>query len=169
MWPCFGMALTFYQDSFLWLGKMHFLYPSPTLVHSGFLPVELPTRKKKKKSMNSPCRTPSKMVYWFYAPLTPKHITMIDRIFKKEIHRVSPRLEQYQRNEQQWNHRSADLWSRIRWWQPRTGLRVKMEASTRLHATSWDGQPYFPHSQAKKAKHNGHYPVTGTMAFKGLT
>ena len=125
------------------------------------------TSCREKKSMNSPCRTPSKMVYWFYAPLTPKHITMLDRIFKKEIHRVSPRLEQYQRNEQQWNHRSADLWSRIRWWQPRTGLCVKMEASTRLHATSWGGQPYFPHSQAKKAKHNGPFPATGTMAFKG--
>lgn len=167
MWSCFGMALTFYQDSFLWLGKMHSLYPSPTLLHSGLLPVELPAGKKKKKGMNSPCRTPDKMVYWFYAPWTPKHITMIDRIFKKEIQRVPPRLEQYQRSEQRWNHRLADLWSRLRWWQPRIGLPVKMEASTRLHATAWGGQPYFPHSQAKKARQKGHCPVTATMAFKG--
>ena len=81
MWPCFGMALTFYQASFLWLGKMHSLYPSPTLLHSGFLPVELPAGKKT--SMNSPCRTPSKMVYWFHVPLTPKHITIIEYLKRK--------------------------------------------------------------------------------------
>ena len=40
-------------------------------------------RKKKKKSMNSPCRTPSNMAYWFHVPLTPKHITIIEYFKRK--------------------------------------------------------------------------------------
>ena len=109
MWPCFGMDLTFYQASFLWLSKVHSPYPS----HISALSILSNRTPWRKKIMNSSYRTPKRDGIEISLSLGPKHVAMIDRIFKKEIQRASPCLEQYQSDEPWWNHRPAELWSRM--------------------------------------------------------
>lgn len=126
-WPCFGLALTFYPASFLWLSKVCAHTPAPTALHSESLLVDLPAGEKR----DSLIQTPQSRRCSDFILLSPKHIAVIDRILKKEIQRIyqikkirwmSTSLEQYQSDEQQWSPRRAGLWSVIGQWQPGVGL-----------------------------------------------